>query len=131
MGFIDTTRMLVLLAFRNLFSHRVKTAIVGMIMLFGTLLVVMGTALVDSIERAMEQSITASLAGHLQVYSAKGKDQLALFGGGFMGADDIGRIDDFSKVQDALSKVANVEAVVPMGLEGATVTAPGERSTTS
>ncbi|MCA9553686.1 MAG: hypothetical protein KC933_26840 [Myxococcales bacterium] len=126
MGFIDTTRMLVLLAFRNLFSHRVKTAIVGMIMLFGTLLVVMGTALVDSIERAMEQSITASLAGHLQVYSAKGKDQLALFGGGFMGADDIGRIDDFSKVQDALSKVANVEAVVPMGLEGATVTAPGE-----
>lgn len=126
MGFIDTTRMLVLLAFRNLFSHRVKTAIVGMIMLFGTLLVVMGTALVDSIERAMEQSITASLAGHLQVYSAKGKDQLALFGGGFMGADDIGRIDDFSKLQDALSKVANVEAVVPMGLEGATVTAPGE-----
>lgn len=126
MGFFDTARMLVLLAFRNLFSHRVKTAIVGTILVFGTLLVVFGTALVDSIERAMEQSITASLAGHLQIYSAKGKDELALFGGGFMGADDIGRIDDFSKVQDALSKVDDVAAVVPMGIEGATVTAPGE-----
>lgn len=126
MGPVDKLRMLVLLAFRNLFSHRVKTAIVGLILVFGTLLVVMGTALIDSIERAMERSITSSVGGHLQVYSAKGKDDLALFGSMIMGQDDIGRVDDFSKLKQALSDVPGIEAVVPMGIDLASVTAPGE-----
>lgn len=126
MGPLDKIWLLLVLALRNLFSHRVKSLIVGAILVFGTMLVVMGTALIDSIERAMERSITASVAGNLQIYSSKGKDELALFGSGFMGADDIGRIDDFTKVQQALSKVPNIEAVVPMGIDMASVTAPGD-----
>lgn len=126
MGPLDKLWLLLVLAHRNLFSHRVKTVLVGAILVFGTMLVVMGTALIDSIERAMERSITASVAGHLQVYSSKGKDDLSLFGSGFMGADDIGRIDDFTKVQEALSTVPNIAAVVPMGIDMASVTAPGD-----
>ncbi len=126
MGPIDRFRLLVLLALRNLLSHRVKTLLVGALLVFGSTLVVVSTALIDSIELAMERSITASIAGHLQVYSAEGKDDLALFGSGFMGADDIGRIDDFTKVQEALSNLPNVKAVVPMGIDMASVTAPGE-----
>lgn len=126
MGPLDKLWLLLVLALRNLFSHRVKTLLVGAILVFGTTLVVMGTALIDSIELAMERSITASIAGHLQVYSSKGKDELALFGSGFMGADDIGRIDDFTKVQEVLAGLPNVKAVVPMGIDMASVTAPGE-----
>lgn len=126
MGPLDTFRVLVLLAFRNLFSHRVKTAIVGLILVFGTTLVVMGTALMDGIEYAMERSITSSVGGHLQVYSSKGKDELSLFGSGMMGQDDIGRIDDFSQLQETLSQVPGVRAVVPMGIDFASATAPGD-----
>ena len=117
--------LLLRLAWRSLYSHGVKSAIVGTLLMFGTLLVVLGTSLVDSIEHAMQRSITASLAGHLQVYSANGRDRLSLFGSGFMGGDDYGRIDEFQALSDVATAVPNVRAVVPMGLNIASITAPG------
>ena len=130
MAFTVRLWLLVRLAWRSLYSHRVKSAIVGTLLLFGTLLVVLGSSLVDSIERSMQRSITASLAGHLQVYSSQGRDRLSLFGSGFMGGDDYGRIDDFAALNEVVSSVDNVEAVVPMGLNIASITCPGglERS---
>lgn len=109
-------RIVLLMAWRNLFSYKGKNAIVGLIMIFGTFLVVMGTSLLDSIDRSMTRSITASIAGHLQVYDEDAADELALFGGGFMGTPDIGNIPDFSRVKEVLQKVPNVKAVVPMGI---------------
>ncbi|MBK8011949.1 MAG: ABC transporter permease [Deltaproteobacteria bacterium] len=119
-------RLLVALAFRSLSSHRVKSLIVGAIMAFGTFVVVLGTALLDSVEYSMSHGIIGSLAGHFQVYSKDARDDLALFGGAFMGSEDIGRIAKFSDVRDVLSQIPNVKAVVPMGLDMATVTSPGE-----
>ncbi|MEO1338358.1 MAG: hypothetical protein AAFV29_22130, partial [Myxococcota bacterium] len=125
MGFSARFWLLFRLAWRSIYSHRVKSAVVGTLLLFGTLLVVLGSSLVDSIELAMQRSITASLAGHLQVYSAEGRDRLSLFGSGFMGGDDYGRIDDFSRLSEVVQTVENVEAVVPMGLNIASITCPG------
>ncbi len=107
--------MVVQLAFRNLYSAKGKNILVGFLMLFGTCLVVLGTSLLDSIEHSMAKSITASVAGHLQVYDKNARDDLALFGSGFMGQSDIGVIADFDRVKKALSQVPNVKAVVPMG----------------
>jgi ABC-type lipoprotein release transport system permease subunit len=109
--------VIALMAWRNLTSRWIKNLIVGFIMFFGTFLLVLGTALLDSVDHSMTQSITASLAGHLQVYSKDAKDELALFGGGFMGADDLDKIRDFLKVKEELKKNSNVEAVVPMGID--------------
>ncbi len=119
MGRIARFRILLAMAWRNLFSHRGKNLLVGIILFFGAFLVVVGSALLDSMERSMEKSITSSLAGHLQVYSNKGKDDLALFGSGFMGADDIGQIEDFAKVKEVALADPNVEAIVPMGIDDA------------
>ena len=119
-------QMLVVLSMRNLYSHKVKNLIVGSIMFFGTLLVVVGTAVLDSVESAMSRSIISSLAGHVQVYSADAKDDLALFGGEFMGAEDIGEINDFASVKAALEEVPNVEAVVPMGISMAAMSSGNE-----
>ena len=77
--------LLLTLSIRNLFSHWVKSLIVGAIMVFGTFLVVVGTSLLDTIERTMSESITSSLAGHVQVYDKDARDDLALFGGGSWG----------------------------------------------
>ena len=90
-------------------------------MAFGTFLLVTGTALLDSVEETMTESITSTIAGHIQVHSADARDDLALYGGTFMGRQDIGRMTDFSKVHVALSAVDNVEAVVPMGSDWASV----------
>jgi ABC-type lipoprotein release transport system permease subunit len=110
------------MAFRNLFASRLKTIIVGGIILFGGLLVVAGNSLLDSVVAAMSRSVIGSVAGHIQVYNAKSKDSLEVMGRMMMGDPDLAQIDDFSKVRESLLKVPNVKAVVPMGISGALVT---------
>ena len=122
-GYFDTLKVIVLIALRNLFASRIKTMIVGGIILFGSLLVVVGTALVDSVDASMSRSVIGSVAGHIQVYSAKSKDELTVMGGMNMEAPDLTPIDDFAALRRTLLGVPNVKAVVPMGLSAAVVTA--------
>lgn len=115
-------RLLVYMALRSLWSHKVKSLIVGSLMGFGTLLVVVGTALLDSIERSIERSVVHSLSGHLQVYAGTGRDALALFGDMTMGGADWGEIDDYAALRGVVAGVDNVETVVPMGINTAYMT---------
>lgn len=113
-------RILLQIAARNIFATRMNV-IVGFIMLLGTMLVVIGTSFIDSIDRAMTSSIQNSVAGQIQVYSSKSKDELALFGG-FGGESNLAPILDYAKMRDALQTVPNVDKVVPMGVRGAMLT---------
>jgi ABC-type lipoprotein release transport system permease subunit len=117
-----TLGVIVQIALRNLLASRWKTLIVGGIIAFGAILVVVGTSLLDGIDRAMRGSITGSVAGHIQVYSSKSKDELAIMGGLGGDAPDIEPLPNFEKIHEALMKVPNVEAVVPMGVNSALVT---------
>jgi ABC-type lipoprotein release transport system permease subunit len=122
-GYFDTLKVIVQIALRNLFASRLKTLIVGGIILFGSMLVVVGTALVDSVDASMSRSVIGSVAGHIQVYSAKSKDELTVMGNMTMEAPDLTPIDDFAAVRRTLLGLPNVKAVVPMGLSAATVIA--------
>jgi ABC-type lipoprotein release transport system permease subunit len=122
-GYLDTLKVIVLIAFRNLFASKLKTLIVGGIILFGSMLVVVGTALVDSVDASMSRSIIGSVAGHIQVYNAKSKDELAVMGSFQMDGADLEQIDDFAVLRKTLMAIPNVKAVVPMGLSGAMVPA--------
>jgi ABC-type lipoprotein release transport system permease subunit len=117
-----TLGVIIQIALRNLFASRWKTMIVGGIIAFGAILVVVGTSLLDGIDRAMRGSITGSVAGHIQVYSSKSKDALEIMGG--LGGDspDIEPLPEFEKLHEVLLKVPNVKAVVPMGVNSALVT---------
>jgi ABC-type lipoprotein release transport system permease subunit len=122
MSSLDTMRVSVQIAFRNLGAHRLKTFIVGGIIFFGAFLVVLGNSLVDSIDSAMSRSVIGSVAGNIQVYNSTSKDQLAVMGGMTMGDPDLAQIDDFAKLRASLLKVPHVKSVVPMGISGALVT---------
>jgi ABC-type lipoprotein release transport system permease subunit len=119
-------KLLVVLALRSLVSHRIKSLIVGSLMLFGTFLVVLGTSMLDSISTSMEKSIVSSLTGHVQVYDASAKDKLQIFGGMGFGSEDIGEIPRFEDVDAALRALPQVEDVVPMAVSNATFTGEGE-----
>jgi ABC-type lipoprotein release transport system permease subunit len=110
------------IAIRNLFASRLKTVIVGGIILFGALLVVVGTSFLDSIVTGMRRSVVGSVAGHIQVYSSKSKDPLEVIGGFNLEGADLGTLDDYAKVRETLEKIPHVKAVVPMGISGAIVT---------
>lgn len=122
-GYLDTLKVIVVIAFRNLFASWLKTLIVGGIILFGSMLVVVGTALVDSVDASMSRSIIGSVAGHIQVYNATSHDELAVMGSFQMEGADLAQIDDFKAMRNAIMTVPNVKDVVPMGLSGAMVPA--------
>jgi ABC-type lipoprotein release transport system permease subunit len=121
-GTVDTLRVTAQIAFRNLGASRLKTVIVGGIIFFGALLVVVGNSLVDSVDSSMSRSVIGSVAGHIQVYNDKSKDNLEVMGAMRMGDADLTQLDDFAKVRQSLLKVPNVKSVVPMGISGAMVT---------
>jgi len=113
-------RLLLQVAFRNLFTSKINLLIGGIIFL-GTLLVVVGGALLDSMDSAMSRSIIGSVAGHIQVYSDESKDELGLFGN-MGGEPDLAAVDDFSRIKPVLEKHPNVKTLVPMGTSGALIT---------
>jgi ABC-type lipoprotein release transport system permease subunit len=114
-------RILLLLSLRNLAAHRVKSGIIGSILAFATFLTVLGSALVDSMSAATARSVTTSLSGDLQVYSADAVDRLAVFGGIGPASSDIGEIPDIARVEAVLGALPEVRAVVPMGISSVTV----------
>ncbi len=114
------------MAMRSLVAHAGRSAFVGAILVLGTMLVMVGLALLDSIEESMASSITESMTGDLQVYSNQGRDDLALFGSGFAGIDEIGRVERIDEARRVLESVPGVETVVPMGVDFATITTTGE-----
>ena len=107
--------LLLRIALRSLVGHRIKGLIVGAILAFGTFLVVLGTTLLDNVERSMEESITGSLTGHLQLVSTEADDELAFFGPAVASDQDLASISDYAKVKEAVLGVDNVQAVIPMG----------------
>lgn len=117
----ENLRLLVQMAFRNLFAARLKTAIVGSIVFFGALIVVVGHSLLDAVDDGMSRSIIGSVAGHAQVYSASSKEKLELWGS-FGGFPDITPVENFAKIKQTLLGVPNVKEVVPMGINGALIT---------
>ena len=116
----DRVRILLRIAFRNLLASKVRTGILGAIVLVGSLIVVVGSSVLDSIDRGMRTSIQGSLAGQLQVYDARSEGALELYGG-LRGQSLLEPIEDFAKVKAVLSKVPNVKQVVPMGIDQAMV----------
>jgi ABC-type lipoprotein release transport system permease subunit len=113
-------RLLLQVAFRNLLTSKINF-IIGGIIFIGTTLVVVGGALLDSVDDSMSRSIIGSVAGHIQVYSEKSKDELSLFGQ-MGGEPDLSALDDFSRIKQALQQHPNVQTVVPMGTSGAMIT---------
>jgi ABC-type lipoprotein release transport system permease subunit len=118
----DALRILLRIAFRNLLASPVRTGILGAIILVGSLIVVVGTSVLDSIDRGMRTSIQGSLGGHLQIYDGRSEDQLALYGE-MTGESRLEPIEDFSRVKEVVSRVPNVKQVVPMGIDQAMVAA--------
>lgn len=104
------------LAFRNLFVHRLKTLVTGLIIVFGTTLAIVGNSVVDAISGGMQKSLTNSLTGDIQIYAADAKEKIAVLGGGDGNLPDIGYLPDFKKVKTALLEIPNIKAVLPMGI---------------
>jgi ABC-type lipoprotein release transport system permease subunit len=115
--------LLVKLSWRSIWSHRVKSFVVGCIIFIGVFLLVVTDSMMSSINLAMEKSLTWSVTGHLQAYDSKARDKFTMLGMvGSLGADpNVGRIENFAAVKEVISQHPNVKHVVPMGTDYALV----------
>ena len=64
------SRLIVLtqIALRNLFASPLNL-LVGLIILIGTVTLVVGGSLFNTLDRSLSKSIVGSVTGHLQIYS--------------------------------------------------------------
>ena len=101
--------------------RRVRTAIIGAIVLVGSLIVVVGSSLLDSHRpRDAAPRSRGAWAGTCRSTTPRSEDELELYGG-LRGESLLEPIEDFARVKEVLSKVPNVKQVVPMGIDQAMV----------
>ncbi len=111
----ESLQLIMRVAIRNLWLYRLKTLVIAGLLGMGSFIGIVGLSLLTDVERSMQDSIISSVAGHLQVYSKKAKDELALFGGTFMGRAEIGTLPDIVPIREAIKSHPNVEDFIPMG----------------
>jgi ABC-type lipoprotein release transport system permease subunit len=113
-------RMLLQVSFRNLFRSRINL-LIGAIIFFGTLLLVVGGAMLDSLLGSMSRSIVGTVSGHIQLYSEKSRDELSIWPTG--GTEpDLSPMQDYQRIESEIAKLPNVKSVVPMGINGSLIT---------
>lgn len=113
--------MVLKIAARNVFLHRMRTLVVGAILTFGAFLAVLGNSFVSGISDGMESSTTQSITGDIQIYSQDAKDKLSVFGNMDGSPTDVGHVDSFETVEKALKRNPEIVSVVPMGTSFAQV----------
>ena len=109
------------LAFRSLLLQRAKSVTIGAFLVFGSILILVGNAMLDAIDDSMAETIIRSVTGHLQVYSEDAEDELTLFGNLDIGRKEYGVIHDFNEVRETLTQLPEVVDVVPMGVDNAVI----------
>lgn len=114
---IQQFKVMVLIAWRNLFASFINF-IIGGIIFFGTLILVTGGSVLSSVNQAMSSSIINSTTGHLQVYSEQSKEELSVYGNPGGRDSDISPVTNFPVVRKTLEALPEVKRVVPMGTSG-------------
>ncbi len=104
------------LAFRNLVSRKIKIIVIGSVVAFGSFLAVIGGSFVESVSDGMRKSITNSVSGDIQLYSADSKERLSVTGGPGGNFPDIEPINNFKQIKELVSKIPDVKAVVAQGV---------------
>ena len=72
-------KILLRIAWRNLRTQKVKTTIIGLIMVVGIVVLVVGNSLMDSATAGIERSYTQNYTGHL-IVTGRHHGRLTLFG---------------------------------------------------
>jgi ABC-type lipoprotein release transport system permease subunit len=115
--------VLVRIALANIVSSALNV-FVGLVLLFGAALLVVVGSLFSTLDGSLSKSIVDSITGHLQVYGARSKDPLEIYGKVDGSDSNLAPIEDFKALKDTLLSVPNVQRVLPMGAATAILT-PG------
>lgn len=106
--------VLVRIALANIFSSMLNV-FVGIVLLFGSALLVVGGSVFATLDDSLSKSIISSITGHMQVYGSRSKDPLEIYGKVDGSDSQLTPIEDFKALKAQLLTLPNVARVVPMG----------------
>lgn len=106
--------VLLRIAWANITSSMLNV-FVGLVLLFGSALLVVGGSIFATLDAALSKSVIGSITGHLQVYSSRSKDALEIYGKVDGSDSSLTPLEDFKALKAKLLAVPNVAQVVPMG----------------
>ena len=106
----------------NLRTQKVKTTIIGLIMVVGIVVLVVGNSLMDSATAGIERSYTQNYTGHL-IVTGRHHGRLTLFGFQDLSAMErsVPHIPDYERVLEFVRSLPYVESVNPQITAGAIV----------
>src|SRR5690554_5138277 len=121
-------RILLTIAWRNVRQHKVKTTIIGLIMVIGIMVLVVGNSFMDTAASGIERYYIKNYTGHLMI-TGKTRGHLTLFGFQDMTAMEqpVPRIPDYAEVVEFAKSLPYVEAVNPQ-VSATAVVSRGEKT---
>lgn len=107
-------RILFTIAWRNIRQHKVKTTIIGLIMIIGIMVLVVGNSFMDTAASGIERYYIKNYTGHLMI-TGQTRGQLTLFGFQDMTSmeQSVPRIPDYAEIVEFANSLPYVEAINP------------------
>ncbi len=107
-------KIILTIALRNIREHKVKTTIIGLIMVIGIMVLVVGNSFMDSAAAGIERYYIQNYTGHLMV-TGQSRGQLTLFGFQDMTAMEraVPRIPQYAEIVEFANSLPYVESINP------------------
>lgn len=107
-------RILLTIAWRNIRQHKVKTTIIGLIMVIGIMVLVVGNSFMDTAASGIERYYIKNYTGHLMI-TGFSRGNLTLFGFQDMTAMEqtVPRIPEYTEIVEFARSLPYVEAINP------------------
>ncbi len=99
------------IAWRNLFKHRGKSFVIGIILFLGTLIMSVGNGIISGMERGLSENIVNLFTGDLVIASNLQEEENVLFD---MEGKPLETITNYKKVKETLEKEAEIEKFIPV-----------------
>lgn len=110
------------IAFRSVLKHKNKLISIGLLVMFGTIMIIVGQSFVDSIKYNSRDSIIRNFTGHLIIYSAKSKEEPSPFSF----SAPLKPIENLDKIEKLLDSFKEIKAYVPMAQNMGMITQEGK-----
>lgn len=101
------------IAWRNLFRHKGKTIVIGMILFFGAWIMTLGNGVISGFNHGLKQNLINSFTGDAVIMSEKEYNEAILFS---MVGQNPAPLQDFKKIKSTLQTLNYVKAFLPGGI---------------
>ena len=104
-------KLLFKIAWRNIFRHKGKSFVIGIILFLGALLMTIGNAVISGMDLGLSNNIVNLFTGDLVIKSGNQEDDNVLFD---VEGKPLEVISDYKKVNSVLEKNKNIDKFLPV-----------------